>query len=122
MKSVRLVKRTVYIIAERHEEQLVQQQMSAVLTTIFSARKELPILFKQCDDYTALILRLCTATCRTTPEPVNDNAFFEASVPDCSLVWPAAERCLLSPIHTAEADETKLSSRVASAVCTRICN
>ena len=36
-------------IAERHEEQLVQQQMSAMLTTIFSARKELPILFKQCD-------------------------------------------------------------------------
>jgi len=29
---------------------------------------------------------------------------------------------LLSPIHTADADETKLSSLVASAVCTPICN
>ena len=31
-------------------------------------------------------------------------------------------RALLSPIHTADADETKLSSLVASAVCTRIRN
>jgi len=29
---------------------------------------------------------------------------------------------LLRPIHTADADETKLSSLVASAVCTRIRN
>jgi len=34
-------------IAER-QEQLVQQRMSAVLTTLFSARKELPYT-KQCN-------------------------------------------------------------------------
>ena len=39
MKSVRLVKRTG--IAECHEVHLVQQRISAMLTTIFSARKEL---------------------------------------------------------------------------------
>jgi len=38
-------------IAERHKEEwLLQQRMSAMLTTLFSAaRKELHILFKQCD-------------------------------------------------------------------------
>ena len=36
-------------IAECHEEQIVHQRMSAMLKTIFSARKELTVLFKQCD-------------------------------------------------------------------------
>ena len=34
----------------------------------------------------------------------------------------SASVSFLSPIHTADADETKLSSLVASAVCTRIRN
>jgi len=35
-------------MAERRKEQPVQQQMSAMSMTLFSARKELTILFKQC--------------------------------------------------------------------------
>jgi len=34
---------------ERRKEQLVQQQMCAMLTALFSTGKELTILFKQCD-------------------------------------------------------------------------
>jgi len=42
-------------------------------------------------------LRLCTATC--IPEPVNDNAFFEAwSSVWSKSAWPAAERFRRSPI------------------------
>jgi len=37
----------------------------------------------------------------------------------CTEFYRAVSLC---PIHTADADETKLSSRVASAVCTRIRN
>jgi len=34
-------------MAQRHREQPVQQRMSAMLTTLFSAGKELTVLFKQ---------------------------------------------------------------------------
>jgi len=37
-------------MAERHREQPVQQRMYAMLTALFSAGKELTILFKQCDN------------------------------------------------------------------------
>jgi len=36
-------------VVERHEEQFVQQQVSAVLTTIFSAGKRTGHTLKQCD-------------------------------------------------------------------------
>jgi len=36
--------------AQCHREQPVQQRMSAMLMTLFSAGKELTILFKQCDN------------------------------------------------------------------------
>ena len=37
-------------MAQRHREQPVQQPMYAMLTALFSAGKELTILFKQCDN------------------------------------------------------------------------
>jgi len=36
-------------MAERYKEQPVQQRMSAMLMTLFTVRKKLTILFKQCD-------------------------------------------------------------------------
>ena len=55
-------------IAER-QEQLVQQRMSAMLTTLFSASKELP---KSTVHQSTQLkhLGLCTVACM--PEPVND--------------------------------------------------
>jgi len=52
-------------IAE-HQEQLVQQRMSAMLTTLFSARKELLI------HQTMQLKHLELYTVACIPEPVND--------------------------------------------------
>ena len=41
---------------------------------------------------------------------------------DDSYEVGATSKYMYCPIHTADADETKLSSRVASAVCTQIRN
>ena len=43
-------------------------------------------------------------------------------MPSFSAIVSNVSAVKLSPIHTAAADETKLSSLVASAVCTRIRN
>jgi len=53
-------------IAER-QEQLIQQPMSATLTTLFSAWKELPYTKQR---KKIKHLGLCTVAC--IPEPVND--------------------------------------------------
>ena len=75
---------------EGHKEQLVQQRMSAMLTTLFSARIELAILFKQ-RDYSAL-QRFGPVYSSVYITPGEWYASSEA-VPDCSLAWPAVDCC-----------------------------
>jgi len=73
-------------MAERHKEQPVQQRMYAMLTALFSARKELTILFNQYDNSSEAVY--CSEYTRAG-ERWSSNE--EAS--DRSLVWRAADCC-----------------------------
>ena len=66
--------------AERHREQPVQQRMSAMLMTLFTARKEANHILQT---MRLQHLRLCTAV--NIRKPVNDGPNEAAS--DRSLVW-----------------------------------
>jgi len=71
-------------MAERHKEQPVQQRMSAMLMILFTARKKLTILFKQCDyNFEAVYSSEYTRA--------GERCSSNEGASDRSLVWPAAD-------------------------------